>query len=87
MRCFMVKESTNMIIGYGKRMVKGLFSKMPLLLLAILYITLILVEKKVSAVYPSPREQYINNNHLSVSKLGEGSICVHGQQQEVNSDN
>jgi len=33
-----------------------------------------------------PPEQYFDNNHLEVSKLGHGSICVHGNQTIVEPD-
>ncbi len=64
-----------------------LFNKMPLLFLAVLYLSLIVIEKELSDYQSTIKEQYVNNNHLPVSKLGEGSICVHRNELLIKTNN
>jgi hypothetical protein len=69
----------------GKLMVM-IWHKAPLVLLIFVYVTLVFAQKQLSDQYPMAPERYFDNNHLQVSKLGQGSICVHGNQTVVESE-
>ncbi len=63
-----------------------IWQKSPVLLLIFVYVVLVFTQKQLSDQYPMAPERYFDNNHLEVSKLGHGSICVHGNQTIVEAE-
>ena len=61
----------------------SIWKKATYLILVIAYGILLLVQKQIDNQASLPPEQNFNTNHVQVFGFGEGSICVHGNQEKL----